>query len=273
MAWCPVCKNEYRAGITVCPDCNEILMEELKENLEFVSLFQTDNEEMKNKIIAYLAHCSIQTSETSEEAVNEETGEPVLLYTVSVSKNDLKEASMELRTVLTVTAEADGPTAELKRRRPAPEPSTVYVDAKDRYDEYRSSGVMFLGFAAALLIFELLNAAHVITFMNTPFSMAMMTLLVGIFLVIGVTSLRKTKTLRVAAEAEQSQTVQLNAFLAEHFPKKVLDAMAEEDMSKEILYLKQLEIMKEKISEEYPDLEETYVDALLEDYYNSLEEA
>ena len=31
MPWCPKCKNEYRAGITVCPDCNEELMEELEE--------------------------------------------------------------------------------------------------------------------------------------------------------------------------------------------------------------------------------------------------
>ena len=28
MAWCPKCKNEYREGITVCPDCGEALVSE-----------------------------------------------------------------------------------------------------------------------------------------------------------------------------------------------------------------------------------------------------
>ncbi|NBK92725.1 hypothetical protein D5278_12205 [bacterium 1XD21-13] len=38
MAWCPKCKNEYRAGITHCPDCDVDLVEELlqeqKEGIE-----------------------------------------------------------------------------------------------------------------------------------------------------------------------------------------------------------------------------------------------
>ena len=29
MAWCPKCKNEYRKGITHCPDCDVDLVEEL----------------------------------------------------------------------------------------------------------------------------------------------------------------------------------------------------------------------------------------------------
>ena len=29
MAWCPKCKNEYREGITHCPDCDIDLVEEL----------------------------------------------------------------------------------------------------------------------------------------------------------------------------------------------------------------------------------------------------
>ena len=49
MSWCPKCKNEYRAGITVCPDCNEELMAELTEavTLEFVPLFQTTDETLE----------------------------------------------------------------------------------------------------------------------------------------------------------------------------------------------------------------------------------
>lgn len=31
MAWCPKCKNEYRKGITHCPDCDVDLVEELEQ--------------------------------------------------------------------------------------------------------------------------------------------------------------------------------------------------------------------------------------------------
>ena len=37
MAWCPKCKNEYRKGITHCPDCDVDLVEEL-EFMKFGSL-------------------------------------------------------------------------------------------------------------------------------------------------------------------------------------------------------------------------------------------
>ena len=60
MSWCPKCKNEYRAGITIWPDCNEELMAELTEaiELEFVPLFQTTDETLKNKLVKYLVHCA-----------------------------------------------------------------------------------------------------------------------------------------------------------------------------------------------------------------------
>lgn len=286
MAWCPNCKNEYRAGITVCPDCNVELLEELKEEQteEYVLLFQTDDEAMKSKVTAYLAHCGIhmkeeisegseEESEKNEDAAAEETEEiitPVRLYSVSVPKKDAKEAMKEMRTVLYVNAEQDGPTAELKKRQTEKESSSVYVEAKDRYQEYRSSGFMFLGFAVALLIFGLCNMLGILSVMNSPFSLVMITIMVAAFFFVGISSLKKTGSLKEEAANEETQSEQLRAYLAKEFPKEVLNAMAEPELSEEILYLKQMDVMKEKMMQEYPELPESYLDTLLEDYYNSL---
>ena len=40
MPWCPKCKNEYRAGIEVCADCNVPLVADLNapENVEATTL-------------------------------------------------------------------------------------------------------------------------------------------------------------------------------------------------------------------------------------------
>ena len=45
MSWCPKCKNEYRAGIAICPDCKEALMEELTEELELIERIDKDGYE------------------------------------------------------------------------------------------------------------------------------------------------------------------------------------------------------------------------------------
>ena len=46
MAWCPICKNEYRPGIKVCADCGAELVESLDEN-PFVPVLLGDEDLMK----------------------------------------------------------------------------------------------------------------------------------------------------------------------------------------------------------------------------------
>ena len=46
MARCPKCKNEYREGITVCPDCGEALVSE-EELTDWVSVLFGEQDEME----------------------------------------------------------------------------------------------------------------------------------------------------------------------------------------------------------------------------------
>lgn len=322
MAWCPDCKNEYRAGITICPDCNKELVEELTDTSfsEYVLLFQTDNAHLKEKVVAYLSHCGISVLEhtgvpNSEETSLEETnmketsleetsleetnleetnlekanldetdsdtaafditasGEELsVMYSVFVPEKDRKEAFQELKTVLSVDAkeQKDDPASETENKRFDSEPAAVFVDAKNRYQEYRSSGIMFLCFSVILFVFTLLNITGVLQLMTSSLSHALLIILTVIFTFAGIDSLRKTVSLKEEAKQEELKTEQLQAFLAEHFPKEALTAMAEPDLSVEILYLKQMEIMKEKACEAFDSLEDNYLDAILEDYYNSI---
>ena len=55
MAWCPKCKNEYREGITVCPDCGETLVSE-EELTDWTSVLfgeQDEMEKLKDSISLY----------------------------------------------------------------------------------------------------------------------------------------------------------------------------------------------------------------------------
>ena len=49
MPWCPQCKEEYKEGIIVCPDCKTPLVESLEQlKEEFVPVFSFDK---KSKIV------------------------------------------------------------------------------------------------------------------------------------------------------------------------------------------------------------------------------
>ena len=276
MSWCPKCKNEYRAGITICPDCNEELMEELTEaiELEFVPLFQTDNEELKTKLVKYLVHCGRKVQEQSAEAEKEEGLQTV--YAIFVPKDDYAEAVQEIRTVIAYDAKQEAGEEDLKPRHPAPEPSTLYVDAKSRYQEYKSSGIMFLAFAVLFLIFGILNLVGVINIMASTVSLIIVFGAVVGFAYVGITSLMKVSSLKEEASAEENVTEDILDYLKSEFQKeaveKILPAGANaEDLTNEELYFVRISEIKNYVMSEYPGKDENYLDALIEDYYNSLD--
>ncbi len=276
MSWCPKCKNEYRAGITVCPDCNEELMEELTEaiELEFVPLFQTDNEELKTKLVKYLVHCGRKVQEQSAEAETEEGLQTV--YAIFVPKDDYAEAVQEIRTVIAYDAKQEAGEEDLKPKHRAPEPSTLYVDAKSRYQEYKSSGIMFLAFAVLFLIFGILNLVGVINIMASTVSLIIVFGAVVGFAYVGITSLMKVSSLKEEASAEENVTEDILDYLKSEFPKeaveKILPAGANsEDLTNEELYFVRISEIKNYVMSEYPGKDENYLDALIEDYYNSLD--
>ena len=276
MSWCPKCKNEYRAGITVCPDCNEELMEELTEaiELEFVPLFQTDDEALKTKLVKYLIHCGRKVQEQSAEVETEDGLKNV--HAILVPKNDYSEAIQEIRTVLMYDAKQDDDKEDLKPRHRAPEPSTLYVDAKSRYQEYKSSGIMFLAFAVLFLIFGILNLVGVINIMASTISLIIVFAAVVGFTYVGITSLMKVSSLKEEASAEENVTEDILDYLKSEFPKEAvekilpIDANAE-DLTNEELYFVRISEIKNYVMSEYPGKDENFLDALIEDYYNSLD--
>lgn len=278
MSWCPKCKNEYRAGITVCPDCNEELMEELTEalTLEFVPVFQTADVNLKEKLVKYLIHCGHKVQEETGAAENEE-GEQVEAFAILVPKEDAPEAVQEIRTALIYEAKQESGEEDLKPRHHAPEPSTLYVDAKARYQEYRSSGIMFLAFAAFFLVFGILNIAGIISLMASTISLVLIFAIAAAFAYIGIFSLRKVSSLKEEASVEENTTEDILAYLKSEFPKEALEKITKdnwntgEELSGEELYFARMAEMKNYVMSEYPDKDENYLDALLEDYYNSLD--
>ena len=83
MAWCPKCKNEYREGITVCPDCGETLVSE-EELTDFTSVLFGEQDEME-KLKDFLTYNGVEKS----KLVYDETEQ---VYELFVDAKDEKKA-------------------------------------------------------------------------------------------------------------------------------------------------------------------------------------
>ena len=271
MSWCPKCKNEYRAGISICPDCNEELFDELTESMEFdfIPVFQTTDETLKIKLVKYLVHCGHKVQEESFDTETEEGTKKT--FSVLVPEKDAKEALQEIQTVLAYDAKQEEDQHDLKPRHRIPEPSTLYVDAKSRYSEYKSTGIMFLVFAIAFFVFGILNICGVVNFMPSTGSRIIIFAASVAFAYVGITSLTKTSSLKAEVSSEEKSTDAIMNYLKDNCSKEKLLSEVDSDLSGELLYFQITEIMKEMVSSEFPEADENYLDSLLEEYYNSLD--
>ena len=91
MAWCPKCKNEYREGITVCPDCGEALVSE-EELTDWVSVLFGEQDEME-KLKDFLTYNGVGKS----KLVYDETEQ---VYELFVDAKDEKKAKTIARVFL-----------------------------------------------------------------------------------------------------------------------------------------------------------------------------
>jgi len=165
---------------------------------------------------------------------------------------------------------------DLKPRHYAPEASNLYVDAKVRYQEYKSTGYMFLGFAALFLVFGILNLTGAISLMASTLSIILIFAIAAGFIYVGITSLMKVSSLKEEASAEENLTEKIMQYLKDKYPKEALEKIKKNPFTGEVLaeeeiYFVHMEIMKESLMKEFTNQDENYLDALLEEYYNSLD--
>ena len=101
MPWCPVCKNEYRKGITVCADCKVNLVEELKEDLkeQYELLVDLKQEENAKKLVSYLEYSKINAFYEPKEGASS--------YSIYVAKKEYNKAKKAFGAFYTVERTAE----------------------------------------------------------------------------------------------------------------------------------------------------------------------
>lgn len=276
--FCPNCKTEYRDGITQCADCHTPLVESL-DNLLDCLIAEFKQETAAVKFVEYLNYSSISaiysineestawqvyTSETTKEQAAK------MLHAFILSEKDhlLKQESMEDNEESTEESDALTQEAEVT---PSimPQASLTYVKKADRYNDLRSTAVIFVLFGIGMLILDVLNILEILTFFTSIFQFIVIGAVGVAFIIIGITSHLQAKRMHAEIGVEEDLTKKLQEWLLENITKESLSSLNDDSVSDEINYLNQIQYIHDCILENFTIPDEAYLDQIIEDYYNT----
>ena len=255
MPWCPNCKNEYRAGITFCSDCNALLVEDLNTKEEklkdaTVLLCKTEGNHAGfiKKLVDFLEYSGV-----TAKIVTEADG-MVAAYTTEKEFRDAKRLfrayySVEMERMEAMDAEeqemdedwADDyfgdddededivttKKSTLKEEsvpvEPQVEDSRKYGGAAARYENYESSGSVVCVLGGIGLFVGILNYMDVLPIMSNTFSSLVFIAIFGLFVILGIVSYQKAGTLKEAADKELEVTNAIKEWLEKNVTEETLE--------------------------------------------------
>lgn len=294
MPWCPKCKNEYRAGITICADCKVELVESLEEikNEEITMLLmkaESGQEEVAMRFAAFLDYSGVLNRiETNDDGSTD----------VFIRKEDTKEARrcmmafyageserLQEQTEEKVAQALDELTdekdqEELKQEiEKRLERVKEFKSAADRYEDYRSSASSFTVIGFLGIIFSVLCLTKVIDFLNPFTAIVILVMFVGFF-AIGVSCAQKLKSLEAAKKAEEELLAKVDAWMTENITQDTIDTFraVPEDKTAEnlgvddinyqnMVYMYTLENIKQAVGKEFETLHPQQLDDIVNKYY------
>lgn len=308
MPWCPVCKNEYKAGYTICADCNTQLVNSLEEvpaavyfgdekELQKITEFLHDNEmtkayvgyDEKSQLYEIFVPCE-QEKEAKRmikaflRNADDKSDEAASSSNISSEEEDVR--LMELASDETFKQIA----SEILKEEQVP---LVYQNKHEKAEEYRSSAWALLIVGILGLAFLIVNELGILPFtMNFHKGMVygVMGTVFVLFILIAVYSFSQTKKILTQADEEDTWKEQIHTYLTEHFGKEQLMEMDQLDTGRtsaspeaggdmdsdgslhdeENLYFTRTNIMKEVLKREFEQVDKALIEQLVDDYYDQL---
>lgn len=293
MPFCPICKSEYKEGIATCHECKVPLVDDLskgpsavlygeKEKLEdilafcksnglvtgFIRFSEEQNAEQlffeKDELSMATNYIKLYMTRQEMKRLADKAGIPIEEMTPEKAKELLQEEAEEVE--------------EYRRMQRQGKGQNTYVDKRVKAGEYKSSGIVLLLVGGIGLLFLILMYFGVLPGFNSLKSnymfLGVMGVLFIIFIISGVMSFTKVKTILGQAEEDEDLTERAEKFMAEKLTREAVDRAVSvngESVGEEI-YFRRAEYMEAVLKEEFPNMEETLREKLIDERYTKLYE-
>lgn len=227
--WCPKCRNEYIAGITRCADCGVELVESLPQKKNFT-----------------MENISQETADFNEKNLANDF----------VKQND----------------NPNDQRPEILFNEPEEIVSRTYVSKRDKKDDISSTAYTFTIVGAIGVILLLLCLFGIIPIGISGYMKIMGSIVMGgmflVFLVIGIRSFQQLKGMDEVIASEEKAFKEITDWFRTAYTKEDLTAQyTEMDQPDEQLYFIRYEWMSRLLKEKYPDLDESFLDHIIETLY------
>ena len=279
MPWCPKCKNEYKAGYTVCADCGTELVDSLESGMKAV-YFGADEEIYE--MAKFLRANGIEKSEVSydekentyelkvEPEVMAEAQKMIRVYLQNIAAaNEVKQAAEAMSAMSEEELEALQREKEYRIKEMMRAP---YEDADKKAEDYKSGAdaLLIVGVIGAVALI-LLNLG-VLPISLPAFTKAMITGVMGIMFVIfifmGITSRKSYAKLKSQANSDKDTKADIKKYLKETINVDEFDKeLCDDEPSMEILYFRRMEKLKEMVFAYSEGIDVSFAEYILEEVY------
>jgi hypothetical protein len=245
-------------------DINSAMSYDEEEELYYVSVSSDDEKDAKKLYEGfYLVEAARIATERFSEESPEETQEE------TTDENDIYHTidPDNLADTVDDSEEEEEANEDVTEYKPRPQ-STTYVMKEEQYKDLNGTVWLFYAFGAAGLIVILLNVTKVIHIIDDIVPNLIMGALFLSFLYIGFSTQKKAKKVKAEIFDEIKLTERINNWLKLTITNEFLSSIHDDTLSEELNHIKKMDIIKEMIIKEFGALNLSYVDRLIDEFYN-----
>ena len=147
-----------------------------------------------------------------------------------------------------------------------PKPVRTYKSPEERYKDARSSAGSFLLVGGAGFILMILALAGILSFPFHDFALISMLIFFGVFLGIGVFSLKNSRKIRESMEEERTFVEKVSSWFETQGKHQERIKAVPSDLPEEIRYFELYDAVRRTLTERFPEMDEALLDKLTSDF-------
>lgn len=266
MAWCPVCKNEYREGITECSECKVPLVDNL-EDCELVKILYGTREGLE-ELKDYLEYNAVKPVQID---FDKEEGTEALFVSEKDKLRSIKLISTLMKQKQLEQLEAN---KEMEFTDVKPQDTSAMLGFSDytsnakKAEDNKSAAYALLGVGVLGIVFVVLGFLDVLPFHpgNRYLLYGVLGAMFALFFVMGCISLKNAKGFEKKAITENTLTDTIKEWCVANLTKDVIDSSFQTaGKSEEELYFYRASFMKKRLNTQFMNLDQAFIENFIDD--------